>query len=648
MTNTVSKIFIEASDKTQATFSAVDGRLKGLSIQSAATSNAFKSLFAGLSVAGFATFVKGAIDSADALLDLSTRTGLSVEALAGLQHAARLSDTNMEALSTGVGRLSKAIGEADAGNKTMAATLAKLGITAKDPELALEQLADAVAAMPDPTRRAAELSKLLGKSYQELLPLLNDGGAALRAMSAEGRALNPITSDLALQSAKFNDQLDALKTNASGAGTALALTLLPALNQVAEGFNNAARSKVSFLGGAALGVNIFNNAGQQIKDLREEIKALEKQQETAVSLGLGRYQSVDNKIAQAKELKKALEGVQHAEAMGVLDGVLKKGSQPPRDTSTPQPAPSKATPKLDELMTGPMKQLQAFENLKGRERLDEITDGLKALDVEMQGLAAPAEAFKQRLEGLISNTPIARTQQLQSDVDFLNQAFFDGKLGVAQYDQAISQITGKFEEANTKIAEQKSLAEELGLTFESAFENAIVAGGKLSTVLDAIYQDLLRIMVRKNITEPLGAMFSSVDWSGMFSSMTANAKGGVYAGPSISAYSGQIVSRPTYFANGGNVMGEAGPEVILPIARDAAGRMGVRGGAGNVQVIVNNNASGTQATARQRSDGNGGNIIEVVVEAVEGAIAVGIARGSGPVAAALAGTYGLNRAPGGF
>ena len=51
--------------------------------------------------------------------------------------------------------------------------------------------------------------------------------------------------------------------------------------------------------------------------------------------------------------------------------------------------------------------------------------------------------------------------------------------------------------------------------------------------------------------------------------MFANAKGGVYSSPSLSAYSGQIVSNPTMFAfaKGAGLMGEAGPEAIMPLKR---------------------------------------------------------------------------------
>lgn len=64
-----------------------------------------------------------------------------------------------------------------------------------------------------------------------------------------------------------------------------------------------------------------------------------------------------------------------------------------------------------------------------------------------------------------------------------------------------------------------------------------------------------------------------------------NAKGGVYDSPSLSAFSNGIVRNPTMFAfakGGAGIMGEAGPEAIMPLTRAPDGSLGVRavGGGG--------------------------------------------------------------------
>ena len=91
------------------------------------------------------------------------------------------------------------------------------------------------------------------------------------------------------------------------------------------------------------------------------------------------------------------------------------------------------------------------------------------------------------------------------------------------------------------------------------------------------------------------------------STPTKFAFGGAMQGPGISAYSGTVVSQPTqFFANGGNVMGEAGPEGILPLKRTSSGKLGVMatGGGGvnlSVNTIINSDGSVSSTT---NSDGD--------------------------------------------
>jgi phage-related minor tail protein len=168
-------------------------------------------------------------------------------------------------------------------------------------------------------------------------------------------------------------------------------------------------------------------------------------------------------------------------------------------------------------------------------------------------------------------------------------------------------------------------------------------------VLKGLEQDILRIIMRKAVTEPLGnaigGMFSSI-----FSNIFPSANGNVFTGaPALSAYSGSVVSRPTVFpfANGIGLMGEAGAEAILPLRRGADGKLGVAGG-GSAMVVNIIEAPGNGGKTEQRQDNNGANILDVYVEKIKSSIAGDISQGKGPIPGALAGTYGLNRAVGAY
>ncbi|EAA9298109.1 phage tail tape measure protein, partial [Salmonella enterica subsp. enterica] len=108
----------------------------------------------------------------------------------------------------------------------------------------------------------------------------------------------------------------------------------------------------------------------------------------------------------------------------------------------------------------------------------------------------------------------------------------------------------------------------------------------------SVLSDLAKMEARIAASKALGML---LDWgmaavggaaggstpSGSYESAAANlhfAKGGAISSPDLSMYSGQILTKPTFFkfAHGGGVAGEAGPEAILPLARDSRGYMGVR------------------------------------------------------------------------
>lgn len=88
-----------------------------------------------------------------------------------------------------------------------------------------------------------------------------------------------------------------------------------------------------------------------------------------------------------------------------------------------------------------------------------------------------------------------------------------------------------------------------------------------------------------------------------------NAKGGVYSSPSLSAYSGQVVNRPTpfLFASGAGIMGEAGPEAIMPLKRGSDGKLGVVAqGGGGVQLsqtfVIDSNGQSSDNTSGAAND----------------------------------------------
>ena len=129
-----------------------------------------------------------------------------------------------------------------------------------------------------------------------------------------------------------------------------------------------------------------------------------------------------------------------------------------------------------------------------------------------------------------------------------------------------------------------------------------------------------------------------------------NAKGNVFKG--ISDFSNSIVSSPTLFTYGehlkafakGGVMGEAGPEAIMPLTRDGAGRLGVSAD-GVVQPCINNIYIETpegytaEQTSRVANDNGGEDIMFTIVKQT----AANVAQPGSPMYRAMRNTFGASQ-----
>jgi phage-related minor tail protein len=117
----------------------------------------------------------------------------------------------------------------------------------------------------------------------------------------------------------------------------------------------------------------------------------------------------------------------------------------------------------------------------------------------------------------------------------------------ATYDAAkkksIQEYLDDMDKASGKTKEAKSLANELGLTFQSAFEDAIVGGKGLSEVFKGLEKDIARVLIRKQVTEPFTQAVSKLDLGGLL--------GGLFGGGGGTAGSAGPLSSFSSFAGGG-------------------------------------------------------------------------------------------------
>lgn len=132
---------------------------------------------------------------------------------------------------------------------------------------------------------------------------------------------------------------------------------------------------------------------------------------------------------------------------------------------------------------------------------------------------------------------------------------------------------GNYKDTALDVNSQVQNATSMALNgFSSQLTNVLFEGeANFKDFTKSILKMLTDILIKMSLVKGIEAMGFG------FGAPVANADGGVYNSTSLSAYSGQIVHKPTMFAfaKGAGLMGEAGPEGIFPLRRGADGKLGV-------------------------------------------------------------------------
>ena len=139
---------------------------------------------------------------------------------------------------------------------------------------------------------------------------------------------------------------------------------------------------------------------------------------------------------------------------------------------------------------------------------------------------------------------------------------------------------------------------------------ALHGKASFSDMIDSMIEDLVRMMIQEQIMGPLFKGISGV----LFGSATGNAFEG---GNVIPFASGGVVTRPTVFpmAQGAGLMGEAGPEAILPLKRVASGNLGVEASGGGMQMQVTiYNSTGDSVETKQGKTADGSPTLDVMID----------------------------------
>lgn len=210
---------------------------------------------------------------ADDILTTSTITGIGTEKLQEYAYAAELVDVSVDTITDSQSKLIRSMSSAQKGTAETAEAFEKLGVSYMNADGSLRDhqdvfwdAIDAMGRMANETERDAVAMQLMGRSAQELNPLINAGSETMKDLAKEAQDMGYILDDKALASLgrvddamqRYNNTIDATKKQ-------LATEFSPYLEQATKNLT----SFVSNLGGALRDSGIVDAFGMLLETLSD-------------------------------------------------------------------------------------------------------------------------------------------------------------------------------------------------------------------------------------------------------------------------------------------------------------------------------------------------------------------------------------------
>ena len=593
------RLTLTAVDQTRAAFDSVKRSLGDVERTAGALSTVLAGIGAGLSAGALVGFVRQAVDAADALDDLSQKTGVTVEALSGLGYAAKIEGIGIEALGDGLRKLQVSLQDAATGSEQLRSAFAAVGITAAElrnirADQAVERIADAFAASEDGAAKAAVAVRLFGRAGTEFIPLLNKGSAGLREASDEARRFGLIvSSQTAAAAGQFNDDLTRLQATASGLGIALANTVLPSLTRLTQQLLEGQRIFGSFgqaLLSIGVGVDPFKSLADNIKGARQELELLERKRANSASEGNTNLAGFDASIARQRRVLEFLQFQQRqaidtsgTSGLDARDLQLRNAQQQPRGQINFADQVRKAARAQSDALTDAEQIALTLQRARDREfeaMLDATARAREATQADFlrrfeEGNQLDLDAARDQaaaIERLLAGTRTGQEQAAIGDIETLNQALLVGRINAVQYEEAYSNIQDRLNEIRgigrdtfTALADDGTQAlrdlefaiQGWGREFTDTLASALETGRlQFSDLVKSILRDLVRLQIQQSITRPLFNALQGLG-AGIFGTAGTSAPNQIPVG-GARASGGPVAANTAY------LVGERGPELFVP------------------------------------------------------------------------------------
>jgi len=600
------QIILAARDVTKSAFLSATSRVKSF------TKNIFSMRGAMVGIAGatgMGVFIKKSLESADAVGKAADVIGISTDALQEYRHAARLAGVSTELMDNSFKAFSKRVGEARNETGALVTFLKKFDEqllkdiqTSRSTEEALDLVMDRMGRTASQTDRAALAAAAFSRSGLVLSNIVKDGAAGLVRMRQEARDLGIVMDEkLIRESERANDELEKLTRVLKVQFTSAAAGLAPDIAKIAQyttdwwkanqnlvktdiaGYVQKTKDSLisiknfydSFpdevIGAAGYGIAgrvMFGSWGPAkvasgIYLINEGLKQFNSDIGSAIA-NWSEWETAVNNIMDVITGKRdwhtgALKEKRFPipKTPGTYFGTIGPGTKgyeiyKPSQTLKPTPSP---TPSATEVVT------PGFNfDLINRE-MAEHSDLMKEVK-------AAQEEFQKAMV-TSGGTGEIMAQQLRRGVGDSVKAFQDGYNVL----ENLSQRTAEAMEQNFS-----------DFYFDVMKREFHDLGDYADAILDSIRRATSDVLgqATKDFLFGTGSGSGGGFISTAFGSI-ARSFGFEHGGVVKPFARGTVISRPTIFpmANGMGLMGEAGPEGVLPLSRTRSGDLGVKSTGGN-------------------------------------------------------------------
>lgn len=549
---------ISATDKASAVFRGAKGAMEDLQ---GSYSRLLGVMGVSIPVTAFGAFVVQTVKVRSALDDLSDTTGDAVKTLDGLRRQAEISGIEFDQMGGSLSKFARNLNAADDEGKAASSALEALGfnleeIRAKKPAEAMIEVAKALYQFEDGASKVAVAVALMGKEGARMLPYLKD-------IAEAGGVSGRITAEQAAEAEKLEKQWRGLIQTLKDGREAMANLIIPKLGNWVEQLQEGIRL-FGGIGGAVLNIGMAIDPskplGANMSATRKQLEQLKAEKANFAKQGEDTrwYDQQIERVSGQLEFMKLMERQRALAGSGA-------GQMDARDLALRQKPALNWTPPSKAGGGEKKNEVEAFLRALEQEEIKKnavlrVTEVLRTLDTERYKNATPAEraravaiaeqidlreaerkaseaasadeargwrevgeeierlkaAEDARIKGLVAHyndiiDPMARYRRELADIEELVRLTY---LTEEQAAVARSAVFTEMEKAagvfRDTVKDSIDWGREMGLTFSSAAEDAIVRFQSLRSVLLGVIMDIGRIVARKTITEPIGSGVSSI------------------------------------------------------------------------------------------------------------------------------------------